>query len=164
MKLKRNLLTLCVAAGVTALPVLAMRNPQTQTGKMLNEIAFNARNTENDAGALHSYTWDQLDWMAQGLQLTEVKADINTLGREVYQLQTESPLTPSERVVVNRIARRVNLMGNDAEDAILFGRHHPDLLWTPGYENDIRLLDSNAQRLTGEVHQAIELENSSERS
>ena len=125
---------------------------------MLDQIAFNARKTENDAAALHSYTLGSARLDGARASVDRDQADINTLGREVYQLQTETPLSPSEQAVVNRIARRVNLMGNDAENAILFGRHHPDLLWTPGYENDIRLLNSNAQRLTGEVHQAIKLE------
>lgn len=154
MEFKRNLLTLTLAAAVATIPAFAAP-PPAQTHNLLQKINLQAQSTELDASRMYSYSWDQLDWMAQGLQLTTLKGDINTLGREVHWLQTEGALTPDQQIMVSRIARRVNLMANDTEDAILFGSAHRDQLWKLGYQKDVGLLYSNASRLVHETRRAL---------
>ncbi len=154
MDFKRNLLRFTLAAAVAAIPAFAAPGPM-QTRNLLQKINLQAQSTQLDASRMYSYSWDQLDWMAQGLQLTTLKGDINTLGREVQWLQTEGALTPDQQIMVGRIARRINLMANQAQDAILYGSTHRDVLWNAGYENDVRLLYSNATRLTHEAHRAL---------
>jgi hypothetical protein len=160
---RNKVLTFAVASGLAAIPALAAPRPDTPTRDRLQTLAFHADQTENDASHMNVYMSDQFDWMAQGLQLTNLKDDVNRLGRDVQQIQAENNLSPAEQRVVGRIAKRLNLLANDTNDTILFGAAHRDLLWQPGYEHTITLLYSNAQQLKQEVHQAIQLENSSER-
>ena len=157
----RNFLAFSLAAALVTLPAVAAPHAQS-THDLLDRIQFDAQLARRDAGRLESYTSDRLDWMAQGLQLTTLRDEINSLGRNVYRLQTEKQLSPAEQKLVDRVGRRVNLMGNDAEDAILWGRNHRDVLWNPQYEKHVRLLSSNAARLTDEVKAVVHFESNVE--
>jgi hypothetical protein len=154
MKLRQNLLIFSVATAVAALPAFGAPRAR-QTRDLLQKIDVQAQATQRDASRAYSYSWDQLDWMAQGLQLTTLKEDINQIGREVQQLQQENTLTPDQQILVSRIAQRINLMANNTQQAIRFGSGHRDLLWKLDYQENVRLLYDNATHLTGETHAAL---------
>ncbi|HTS77318.1 MAG TPA: hypothetical protein VMG40_13990 [Bryobacteraceae bacterium] len=156
--MKRTFVTLCVTAAIVAMPALAA--PDASAHDLLQKIQFQAVTTERDAGRLNSYTSDQLDWMAQGLELTKIQDDVNALGRTVRRVQMEdaNAMTPDQQATLNRIGRRVNLLANDTQDAILYGRSHRDLLWNPGYNQDVQLLYQNSERLVHEAHTVLQRE------
>jgi hypothetical protein len=70
---------------------------------------------EIDAGRLHNYAWNGLDWQDQCIGLMRVRDDVNRLGRGIIQLQTEMSLPPSQQRLVRRVAWQVNLTANDTE-------------------------------------------------
>jgi hypothetical protein len=148
----RTFLISCVTTAALSFPALARTSSDHV---QLQAIATNSMYTEYDAGRLWSYSKDNLDWMAQGNQLMRLRDDLNTLGREVHQLQAENTLAPGEQKLVQQVAQTVTLMAVDAQDAILFGRIHRDDLFSPSYQKDVSQLYSNAEHLNREAHRVL---------
>jgi hypothetical protein len=155
----RNLLPICTAA-LLALPAWSASSAATR-GR-LYDLAFNATATERDAGRLGSYSADGLDWMAQGNQLMVLRGEVNTIRREVNHLQSEPALPATERRLLRRVAHRANLLANDTQNAILFGRNHRDELSNPFYARSVFLIQVNALRLSRDAGAARRLANGNE--
>lgn len=154
-----KLLPFCAAA-LLALPSWAA-SPTAEQGRLYN-LTFNATVTQRDAARLQSYSSDSLDWMAQGNQLMTVRDDVNTICREVSRLQSANALPAAETRLLRRVAHRANLLANDTQNAILFGRYHRDDLFNPVYGRYVSLIQANATRLSRDANTVRRLARSNE--
>ena len=146
--------TSCAAAAVLALPSWGA----TPVRDQIETIAFAAMTTDNDAGKIQSYNSDGLDWMAQGGQLMVLRDDLNHLGQQIQQLQSEA-LPTGEQRLVRRVAREVNLISVYTENAITFGKMHRDDLFNPVYTQHISRIYSNAEQLNHDAKAVLRFAN-----
>lgn len=152
----RTYFTKGLTTGVAALLVVPSRGA-VNTRNQLRDVAFEAMTTETDAGKLQSYSSNRLDWMAQGQQLMALRDDLNNLGREMEQLQSQNSLPQGEQRLIRRVTREVKLMANDTENAITFGRSHRDDLFNPDYTKNVSRIYSSAEQLNRNAHAGLKM-------
>jgi hypothetical protein len=115
------------------------------------------------AASRHAATLDSfadspdLSWQTHAEQLSYLKSEINDMGRKLCRLETiRSAVAPWQRTTINRIAKDVVLMANNADDAIVYVTSHQRYLWNPTYENYTSNLYNLSANLQTTADHAVE--------
>jgi hypothetical protein len=153
MRWNRILLS-CVCACVMSVPaafaaapcecVPGKATPSSYTWNFHREANQLIQGIQDDsvAASRHAATLDsfadspQLSWQSHAEQLSNLKTEINDMGRKLCRLETiRTAVAPWQRTTIKRIAKDVVLMANNADDAIVYVTSHQRYLWNPTYEN-----------------------------
>ena len=96
-----------------------------------------------------------LSWQTHGEQLSDLKTEINDMGRKLCRLEAiHTALLPWQRATVRNISKDLVLMANSADDAIRFVNTHPSDLWSrtyTGYADNLANLSNNLEKASGEA-------------
>jgi hypothetical protein len=147
--------TKCVPGKPTAASYLW--NFKGEANAIFKDVQADARRALSRADRLQSFTEDpHLDWETHASQLQDLKGDINELGTKLCRLETiRRVLAPWQQREVDEIATALQLMADNAQDAIVFVNDKPDRLWVPAYRNYLSNLYTEADNLAHSAENAV---------
>ena len=128
--------------------------------KAMQEDALAARNS---AARIESFIMDSnVSWDSHVEQLDQLSDAVNDLGNRLCRLETIRRVdSPWQQAEIDRIATTVQLMADNAEDAITFGNGHRRDLWLSPYRKYTDNLYHEARSLMQSVKVSVEYANTS---
>jgi hypothetical protein len=130
------------------------RNYEKQANDLLQDIRSQASQAQRQAADLRTFArTGQENWQAHAFKLAKVKTEVNDMGRELCRLDVIRPvLEPWQQNAINRIAPHIQLIADNAQDAIGFlNTHETTTLWQPTYRLYVRNLDRQARQISHTV-------------
>ena len=132
-------------------------NFHQEANNIFGEIQSDARQALDHAANLQSFEVEDVNWQTQAEQLSQVKAEINDMGRKLCRLETIRQVTaPWQQKTIDRIAATIRLMAGNTRDAIVFGNSHQDQLWVPTFGAYVNNLYQEAGTLRRSTGNAVE--------
>jgi hypothetical protein len=133
-------------------------NFHQEANQLIQQIQDESIAAASHATELQSFTDSPgLTWQAHDVQLSYLKSEIDHMGQQLCRLETiRSAVAPWQQRTINRIARDVVLMANNADDAIHYVNSHQGLLWNPTYENNLKNLANVSYNLRSTTSNAVE--------
>ncbi|MFZ0762249.1 MAG: hypothetical protein WAM69_20045, partial [Candidatus Sulfotelmatobacter sp.] len=95
-------------------------NFQGEANTLFQDVRVDAQQVTTDAAQLQSFSENpNISWQLDGDKLTQVKADVDDMGRKLCRLETiRRVVAPWQRDTIDRIASNVVLMADNTQDAI----------------------------------------------
>jgi len=163
LKMTKSGLFVCLAVGVAAAPALLLAASNTGTSVLdkLEDFHGKAVTLSTSASDLASLSHtENSGWESQADQWITLKASINDLGRRLFELESlRGSATLAERTTIDRAARLLKEMADNAEAAIKFFNDNHATLWRPDYQKYVGNVADESARLSTTVGQFIRLEN-----
>jgi len=123
------------------------RDVQTDARQIVDRTAYLQREN-GDAG---------LTWISHSDKLNQVKDEVNDMSAKLCRLAAiRRVLTPWQQQTVDRIAAKIPLMVDAADDAISVGNKDQHTLWMPAYQKYINDLYDDATALNQSVGEAVQ--------
>jgi len=144
----------CVAAKPT--PASYTWNFRGEASHLLKGIEVDAQHALNHADTLTTFTDNpDMSWEAHASQLSSLKAEINDMGGKLCRLETiRRVVAPWQQQAIDRVAPVVQLMADNADDAIRYVSTNEGRFWVPTYKayttnlyNEAIQVDHDVQRL-----------------
>lgn len=93
-------------------------------------------------------------WDVHGQKLEEIRQAVNDMGTKLSRLETiRSSAFPWQQRVIDHVAPLVQLMADNAQDAILFLNANQQGLWKPEYGKYTRNMVAEADQIATSVHE-----------
>jgi hypothetical protein len=129
-----------------------------EANTIFKDIQADAREAQDHAGMLQSLARDpHVTWDAHADELEYLKSDINDIGAKLCRLQTiRRVVAPWQQNVIDQIVTDTQLMADNAQDAIEFGKTHRMELWLATYQKNLNNLEDEATALTHSVGNAVQ--------
>lgn len=146
----------CVAGKPTAASYTW--NFRKEADGIFQDIQSDALRARSHADHLDRFVADpDLSWEAHADQLAQLRSEINDIGNRLCRLETiRRVVAPWQQRSIDHIARSVQLMADNTEDAILFLDNNEQILWSPTYQSYVQNLFNEAGDLTASVGNAVE--------
>jgi hypothetical protein len=130
---------------------------KAEANSIFQELETLARHTRGDAEQLQTFSRDEgVSWETQGDQLDIIRQEINDMGAKLCRLESiRRALAPWQQAEVDRIAQDVQLMADNAQDAIVYLDNHEQALWMPTYQKYSNNLYREAGALTDSLSDAV---------
>jgi hypothetical protein len=130
---------------------------KAEANSIFQELETLARQTRGDAEQLQTFSRDEgVSWETQGDQLDIIRQEINDMGAKLCRLESiRRALAPWQQAEVDRIAQDVQLMADNAQDAIVYLDNHEQALWMPTYQKYSNNLYREAGALTDSLSDAV---------
>jgi hypothetical protein len=130
---------------------------KAEANSIFQDLETIARQTRNDADQLVTYNRGQeVDWEMQADQFNLLKQEVNDMGARLCRLESiRRVLAPWQQTEVDRIAEEVQLMADNAQDAIVYLNTHEEELWVPTYQKYANNLYTEAGSLTESLSNAV---------
>jgi hypothetical protein len=169
MTLRSLTLSGCLAAAMVAAPVLSLaatkptaperdrRGARTEALELLKQLQGKAYLAAEHASELQSTTHSpNASWQIHALRLEALKEDVNTMGRQLSQLETiRDSATPWERKAIDEAAPLLRLMADNIQAAMKLVSDTPGTLWVPAYQKHVDNLAGECDRLHSSVGQVV---------
>ncbi len=125
---------------------------------LFQEIQSDARQAASHAAKLESFEDSPtLGWQAHADQLMQLRADVNDMGAKLCRLQTiRRALAPWQQHAVDRMAKNIVLIADNAGDAIQFLNGHHRELWLPTYVKYVTNLYDQSHALSESAGEAVQ--------
>ena len=146
----------CVAGRPTAASYTW--NFRQEADGIFQDIQSDAVQARSHADYLDRFVAEpDLSWEAHADQLAQLQSEINDIGNRLCRLETiRRVVAPWQQRSIDHIARSVQLMADNAQDAILFLNNNQETLWSPAYRRYVQNLCNEAGDLTASVGNAVE--------
>ena len=130
---------------------------KAEANSSFQDLETLARQTRDDADQLVTYNrGHEVDWEIQADQLHILKHEVNDMGARLCRLESiRRVLAPWQQAEVDRIAEEVQLMADNAQDAIVYLNDHEQELWVPAYQKYANNLYTEAGALTESLRDAV---------
>lgn len=171
MRIQKIISTGCLMGALAALPTAALAltprkcgagqptaasytwNFQKEASGLLQNVRADAAQAENHAATLQTFALNEnISWEAHADELNQLKINANDMGKDLCRLTTiRRVLAPWQQQAVDRIAPQIQLIADNAEDAIHFLNHHQETLWRPDYRQYIGNLHHEASHVSHTV-------------
>ena len=171
MKIPKIFATALCAGTLAALPVAAFaaepqactasrpaalsyhHNYQKEANDLLQDIRTQASQAQRQAADLRTFArTGQEDWQAHAFKLHHVRIEVNDMGKELCRLDVIRPaLEPWQQNAIDRIAPHIQLVADNAQDAIVFLNAHESNMWQPTYRLYVRNLYRQAHQISHTV-------------
>jgi hypothetical protein len=171
MKFKHLAVGTLLAAGMAVLPVSSMAATsqscapgkvtsesytwdfKAEASKLLDGIQADAVQARNRAETIETLNMKpEISWKVHAEQLTAIKREINDMGRKMCRLeQIRRVVAPWQQQAIDRIAPRVTLMANSAQDAIDFLNANQSNFWEPVYQRYTSNMIQDSARIARSV-------------
>lgn len=133
-------------------------NFKSEADNLFQQLETRARQTMDRADQLRSMARNpDTDWQIHAGQLQQVKMQVNDTAEKLCRLETiRRVLAPWQQKTVDQIARQVQLMADNAQDAIAFLDANRGQLWSPTYGKYLSNVYNQAQDMTRSTENAVE--------
>ena len=109
-------------------------NFRAEAQGLLDDVGDEARQTREHADQLHTLMSTESDWEPQALELSEIRDDVNLMGRKLCRLEgIRRVASPWEQKAIDQAAPLIAEMANDTENAITFLNNGHHDLFMPAY-------------------------------
>ena len=171
MRIRRWILLGCVAGSLAALPATAAAEPaecvagkptaasytwnfQTEARDLLQQVQSEATQVRQHASVLkHLARNVDFGWESQVDQLDLVKAEVNDMGAKLCRLTViRRVAAPWQQAAIDRITPELQMIANNADDAIQFVNRHQEALWQPVYTRYVDNLYQEANSVSNTVN------------
>jgi len=127
-----------------------------ETNNTFKTIQDDAAAVRMHAANLEAYSYDlNVSWDSDIEELNRVAEAVDDLGSRLCRLEVIRRVdAPWQRKEINRIARTVQLMADNTEDAITFGNTHRHETWLPTYRKYTANLYNEARSLAKSAKEA----------
>lgn len=160
----RVTLTIALAAGMTALPAISQAASHSAVPaplEYLRTLQNEASNASAHAAKLESLASSPYaGYVSHGAALEELKADINSMGQTLSQLeQVRESATPEELNASARAFPLLKLMTQNANAAFEFLNKNQGEFWKPAYRSAVANLATEASQLKQTLGLYVKLAN-----
>lgn len=175
MRLNKLFLSGCVSGAVAVFVVPAMAstvhecvaskptaasytwNFKREADAIFSKVQADAKLAEHHADEVQSFARrTDISWETNVYQLDALKKEVNDMGAKLCRLETiRRVLAPWQQAEVDRIAKRMQLISDNTQDAILFMDAHTHQLWLPGYEKYAHNIYDEAAKLAHSTGKAV---------
>jgi len=130
---------------------------QQEADAIFQAVQSDAQDVSDHAAKLQGFVIDtDVSWQTHGDQLRQMKAKMNDLGMRLCRLQTiRRVLTPWQQKMVDQIGTNVQLMADNAQDAITFVDSNHDALWKPTYDRHVNNIYDESTQLARNTSNAV---------
>ena len=176
MRMKRLLLGACISALMAVVPaasaaVMVNRcsvgrptaasytwNFRKEANNIFEDIQADASQAAYHADQLQSFQRSpDMSWQSDADQLSQLKTEINDMEARMCRLETiRRVVAPWQQRSINRIAATVQVMADNAQDAIVFLNNNHNRLWSPTFRDYANNLYSDASSLNQTTDNAVE--------
>ena len=138
----------CVAGEPTAASYTW--NFQKEATGLIQDLQDQAMKVRDHAARLQSFGYsDELSWQAHADQLSRLKREVNDMGQKLCRLTViRRELAPWQKQAVNRIAPELQLIADNAQDAITFVNNNQEALWQPTYKRYVDNLYAESNQIS----------------
>jgi len=148
-----NMRSVSLVAALSAFPLVVLGAPATsckagpptaesyrwnfprEASRLLSGVQVDASKIETRATQLMN--WDMnpsITWQLYSDQLMMVRKEVNDMGRKLCRLrEIRSVVEPWQRAAIDRAGVRIQLLADNAQDAILFTNRYETNFWRPAY-------------------------------
>lgn len=174
MRIPKMILTGCLAGSMAAFPAFALTAGECVAGRptaasytwnfskeatgLLQDVQAEAHNIQDHAATLKRFTRStDLSWQSHADQLRQMKTEINDMGQKLCRLQVIRRVLPAwQQQAIDRIAPTVQLIADNAQDAITFLNNHQEALWQPTYRHYVNNLYQESSRLSNTTSEYVQ--------
>jgi hypothetical protein len=141
----------------TSTPASYTWNFKAEANQIFQSVAQDAAAVLDHADKLDAFSRQPgVSWQSHGTELNAIRAQVDDMGAKLGRLETiRRVLAPWQQQEVDQIARRVQLLADNTEDAIHHLNEHQNQLWAPNYQMNTRNLYDEADKLTHSVDTAV---------
>ena len=134
---------------------------KAEANSIFQDLATLTRQTRNDADRLETYERGSgVSWEIQADQLDMIKQEVDDMGTRLCRLESiRRVLAPWQQAEVDRIAKAVQLMADNTQDAIVYLGAHEEELWVPAYQKYTNNLYQEAGTLAESLSNAVAFAN-----
>lgn len=170
MKAKSLALAGCLAAAMTALPVLSLAAPnsvtperdgqvvRTQTLDLLKDLRANAVDASNRSAELQNVASSVASWEADAALLEYLKEDINSMGRTLTKLEEiRNSAAPEQQAAIDRAAPLLRLMVDNTHSAVTFLNEYEGRTYLPIFQKYTANLADESSQLSKSVGRYLQL-------
>ena len=128
-----------------------------ETNKTFKTIQDDVSQVRYHAANLEAFSYDlNVSWDSHLGQLSQLADAVNDLGSKLCRLETIRRVdAPWQRAEIRRIATTVQLMADNAADAMTYLNTHHHELWLPAYRKYTTNLYTEARSLSESVKEAV---------
>ncbi len=134
-------------------------NFKGEASRLLNSLQQDSMSAQKHAATLQTFDENpSVDWQIHADQLATIKRDINDMGAKLCRLQEiRRMVAPWQREAIDRVAPNVQLMADNADDALTFLNNNREHLWAPVNRKYADNLYTEAGKISHSVNSYEEL-------
>jgi uncharacterized protein YacL (UPF0231 family) len=160
----------CLTGALAAMPALAMAPKECVAGKataasytwnfrkeatgLLQDVQSEAAQVRNHAAKIQTFGREyEVSWQAHSNQLSRLKTEVDDMGAKLCRLMMiRRVVAPWQQEAIDRIAPQIQLIADNAQDAIHFVNNHQESLWQPAYQRYVSNLYHESKSLSNTVN------------